>query len=265
MISSNIRRALVGGVLVVLVAAFTLISVRLDWWQDAPSRSPLPFTFTEDFERARELAELFPSTGERWHGVQCQPEGNRVELSSEQAHSGTKSLKLTAQPYDGKNTTKADLQRGGLPFVEKDEVWFSGWFYLMGGTDAAEVFLWDLETSRKRQSPGRRLYLSGECLASDLGKWWSGQTFRQAPSSRVPFSKDRWVQLRVHLLLSADKNGTLEVWHDATKVLNARGQTLPTSKAVYDRFQVGVTANGNRHSSQVLYIDDIALSNRELE
>jgi hypothetical protein len=142
---------------------------------------------------------------------------------------------------------------------------FSGWFYLAGGTDASLIFLWDLETTQYPQSPGRRLYVQdGGWLASDLGKWWTGKTFRQPKGGEVQFPKDRWVQLRVHLLLSSGRDGLMEVWQDEVRVLDARGQTLPTDRAVYNRLQVGLTANGNRHSTNVLYLDDVVIANRAL-
>lgn len=56
----------------------------------------------------------------------------------------------------------------------------------------------------------------------------------------------------------------MEVWQDGVKVLDGRGQTLPTAKTIYSRLQLGITANGNRHSPCTLYLDDVAISNRPL-
>jgi hypothetical protein len=78
----------------------------------------------------------------------------------------------------------------------------------------------------------------------------------------VAFPKDRWVRLRVHLLLENGRNGAMEVWQDETKVLDAHGQTLPTAKTVYDRLQIGLTANGRTDQEHTMYVDDVVISNR---
>ena len=190
-----------------------------------------------------------------------------VALTTEHVHSGTNALKCVAAPNDGRAIPKADIERGRLRFVKGDHVWFGGWFYLVGGADASLAFLWDLETTQLRNSPGRRLFLQqrGESLACDLGKWWTGKTFRQPRGSEVRFPKDRWVGLIVHLVLNEGDDGRMEVWQDGVKVLDATGKTLPTARTIYDRLQVGITANGNRAHTNTLFVDDIVISNRPLE
>ncbi len=240
-------------------------------WDLRPYPAPAAsFAFRDGFETATKLEDLFPRDSSRWHGVQRErgpgATTNEITLTSEQTHSGANALKCVAYPYDGGTASKADIERGRLHFVRGDDVWFRGWFWLAGRTDASLVFIWDLETTALHNSPGRRLYLqNGEWLASDLGKWWTGKTFRQARGHEVRFPKDRWVELRVHLLLSEGGDGRMEVWQDGTKVLDGTGQTLPTARTVYNRLQVGVTANGNRTYPQTLFVDDVAISNRPLD
>jgi hypothetical protein len=244
--------------------ATVVASVRLDWWEPVPQPAAEPIGFADGFEHAADLAALFPADGGRWHAAQRQPDSGVVELSPAIVRSGTTALKLYAPAYDGRTASKSDVVRGGLRFVKGDHVWSTAWYHLVGGTDATHLFLWDLEASDKYQSPGRRLYLqAGERLASDLGKWeFGGPTFRQPPGGGVAFPKDRWVRVRVHLFLSDGPDGLMEVWQDDVMVLNGSGQTLPTAKTVYDRLQVGITANGNRRDAQVLYVDDVRISNR---
>lgn len=252
--------------LAVLGAALFILGRQFDLWAALPEADPKLFRFADGFEDAESLDDLFPRDGRRWHGFQKEPERNTVVPSSEQARSGTKSLKCAAVPQQGNAASKADIVLTGLRFVKADHVWFTGWFRLAGETDATCVFLWDLEASKKRHSPGRRLYLqSGECLASDLGKWWTGETFRQPKGGAVSFPKNRWTRLRIHLFLSERSEGKMEVWQDGTKVLDANGQTLPTASTVYGRLQIGLTVNGNLRHAQILYVDDVLLSNRPLE
>ncbi|MBI3880495.1 MAG: heparin lyase I family protein [Verrucomicrobia bacterium] len=239
-------------------------------WQARPYPEPAaPFVFRDGFEDAAKFEDLFPHDYSRWHGFQREAgaRSNVVVLTAARVHTGTNALQCVAVPYDGHISSKADIERGRLRFVKGDHVWFSGWFYLIGGTDASLVFLWDLETTQLSKSPGRRLFLqqNGESLASDLGKWWTGKTFRQPRGKEVGFPKNRWVELRVHLFLSEGGDGKMEVWQDGAKVLDATGKTLPTARTIYDRLQVGITANGNRAHTNEMFMDDIVISNRPLE
>lgn len=255
---------------VALATVLGVAGVRLDWWRASPSRRRTPFEFRDGFENADTLADLLPRDGTRWHGVQCESAAwggrNAVAVTSTQVYAGNRALKLVAGPYDGATASKADIVLGGLHVVKGDSLWFTGSYYLDGdAADVANLFLWDLETSRKAGSPGRRLYLQpGARLASDLGKWHSGRKFRQPWGAGVPFPTGRWVRLRVFLFLSNRRDGRMRVWQDDQLVLDAQGQTLPTAKTVYDRLQVGITANGCANHARTLYIDDIALSNRPL-
>ncbi|NOY99506.1 MAG: hypothetical protein GXP40_09975 [Chloroflexi bacterium] len=232
-----------------------------------PSDAPSGAIFFDGFEDAKELTDLGPEDLSRWHGGQLTVDGNTVELTTEQVHSGVQAVKFVAQPYDGSNASKADLYRSGLPFQDADEVWTEMWVYLVGGTDTGNLFLWDLEAPDTCilftcQSPGRRLYLSGlngDELVSDLGKWWRGRAFRQPRGEALSFPKDRWVRLRVYLYLSPGKDGRMRVWQDDDLVLDAVGRTLPASGAVYSRLQVGITANGNEFDTNTVYIDDVSI------
>lgn len=256
------------GVLFVVLAGGAGGSVaaglRLDWWEPTRAPSTDPVAFDDGFEAAADLASLFPADGSRWHGLQRQPAQSGVDLTAAVVRSGSAALKLSAPPYDGRTASKADVWRGGFRFVKGDHVWSTAWYHLVGGTDATHLFFWDLEASAKYASPGRRLFLqSGERLAADQGKWgFGGPTFRQPAGRGVAFPKDQWVRVRVHLYLSDGADGVMEVWQDEAKVLDGRGQTRPTVKSVYDRLQVGITANGNRQDRQVLFVDDARVSSR---
>jgi hypothetical protein len=251
-----VRTYLAATALVGMAVTALLVAARLDWWELRPAPLEREFRFADGFE---------DGVGS-WHGFQREPDSNFVEVTARRPHSGAKSLECRAVPYDGHRSSKADIFLGGLPFVKGDQVWFSGWYYLEGMSGAGLVFLWDLEASRKYQSPGRRLYLQeNDVLASDLGKWWRGPTFRQHRGAAICVPRNRWVSLRLHLYLAEGETGRLEVWQDGAKILDGYGQTLPTASAVYDRLQIGITANGNRSHAATLFVDDIVLSNRPIE
>jgi hypothetical protein len=248
-----------------VVALAVLLAMRLDWFEPSPVRNESTFTFRDDFENAASFLDLFPKDLSRWHGTQQVPRENPIALSSEFAHSGKQSLKCTAAAKRNDVTAKADVLREQLHFIKGDHVWSQCWFLLKGDASAAHVFLWDLEASYKWQSPGRRVFLQeGDRVASDLGKWFSSSVFSQPSDRAVAFPRDRWVRLRVHLFLSEKADGVMEVWQDETKVIDARGQTLPTAKTIYDRLEVGITANGSTEHAHTLYVDDVVISNRPL-
>ena len=241
------------------------------WWlwsgRPPPPSSPR-FVFRDGFEDTAKTEDLFHDEKGRWQGVERQasagPEANVVALTSERAHSGRNALKFIAAPFDGKKASEADIEREGLRFVKGDDVWFSAWYWLEGTAEASTIFLWDLESIALRNSPGRRLFLQdGEMIASDLGKWWTAKKFRAATGA-PKFPKDRWVEVKIHLHLSDGADGRMQVWQDGVKVLDEAGKTLPRARTVYDRMQVGVTANAGRNQTQTLFVDDVVLSNRPL-
>jgi hypothetical protein len=248
-----------------------------------------PLPFEDGFENAVTVKDIFPVDLSRWHSITIQSnsdiktvnemqkrvllgtgdvpsDGNRVEITQEKVHSGKNSLKLYTLATNGTNASKASIKRHALGLKKGDQVYFSGWYYLVGGTDASLIFLWDLEASPSsflyKGSPGRRIYIQENgSLASDLGKWMPKTVvFRPAKNNMVTFPKDRWVNLKVHVFLSEANDGVMEVWIDDAKVLDGKGQTLPEASTTYESLEVGLTANGNKKNAQTLYIDDIKLS-----
>ncbi|MSU68706.1 MAG: hypothetical protein CK548_07720 [Opitutia bacterium] len=239
------------------------------FWSGRPPPTPSPrFVFRDGFEDTTKTEELYRDHTGRWQGVELQagsgPDTNVVALTTERAHSGRSALKFVAAPFDGKKASEADIEREGLRFVKGDDVWFSAWYWLECNSEASSIFLWDLESTALRNTPGRRLFLQdGEMVASDLGKWWTSKKFRAAHGA-PKFPKDRWVEVKIHLHLSDGSDGRMQVWQDGVKVLDEAGKTLPRAKTVYDRMQVGVTANTGRTNAQTLFVDDVVLSNRPL-
>ena len=261
----KLLRLLLVTVAIVLAIGTALLVWHLDVFAPMPVRSPHAFTFSDGFENARTLMDLYPQDLSRWHGRQIVPQTSKIEVTTQVAHSGQQSLKCFADVKRNDVTSKADVLREQLHFVKGDHVYSQVWFLLQGSASAEHVFLWDLESSTKWQSPGRRVYVEkGDVIASDLGKWFTSPTFRQPPDRALRFPSDRWVRLRVHLFLSEKSDGVMEVWQDDTKIIDARGQTLPTARTVYDRLEAGLTANGSIERPHTLYVDDVAISNRPL-
>ena len=229
--------------------------------------------FTEDFEAAERIEDLFALDGTRWTNLQ-QTGSNRVELTSERARSGAQSVRMVAGAYDGETASKADLVLERLALRDGERVWVEFWVWIAESGATADVFLWDLEAPETCTdesacpgvgsgavcpAPGRRLYLSGtdgRSFASDLGKWCVDATFR-APTATL--ETERWVRIRIDLALDSAPQGRMRVYQDDALVLDGTGVTLPRADALYTRMQVGITANGTPDAANELFLDDVTV------
>src|SRR5258705_4033885 len=57
--------------------------------------------FQENFEAARNVADLFPATGSRWHGFQIQPASNDIEVTTARSRTGAHTLLCAAAAGPG--------------------------------------------------------------------------------------------------------------------------------------------------------------------
>ncbi len=256
-----------------MIAIVSLLIVMLTA-AAASAQAPI---FEDGFEDVNTFLDLFPRDGSRWSNFGLTNQSNTIDLSQEQVRSGTQSLKCFALPTKGADTSKAYISNGLFQFVEGDQAWFEAWFYVDGASPPIHLFLWDLEapgtcTSIEAcpavgdgsicSSPGRRLYLQnsqGTPIRSDLGKWCLGEDFIQRPGNETHFPTDQWVRLRVFIGLSSQKDGILQVWQDDKLIVHNRGYTLPRADSIYNRLEVGLTANGGDANPATLFLDDVTI------
>ena len=71
-------------------------------------------------------------------------------------------------------------------------------------------------------------------------------------------------------MLSEKEDGVVELWQDGTRIVDARGQTLPLAHSIYNSLEVGISARSiSVHSigplPATLYVDDVSISNQPLE
>lgn len=184
---------------------------------------------------------------------------NRIEPSSEQAHSGLQSLKASAvAPGPGMCCTKASLSTQLLHFGNGDNVWFSAWYYIEEPEEY--ITLLDLESTFVRGYPGMRIRLQKGYLEFELAKWVPNEIYRQAEGEEISFPVGRWVFVEAHLLLSEKDDGIIQLFQDHTLIIDRRGQNLPFRDAVYDSLEVGLSALSSGSESAVLYLDDLNIS-----
>ncbi|TMQ31466.1 MAG: hypothetical protein E6K65_01175, partial [Nitrospirae bacterium] len=82
----------------------------------------------------------------------------------------------------------------------------------------------------------------------------ANQTLR-AP---IPFPKDQWVRVTMHINVSSGSNGLTEVWQDGVRIITTAGPTIPAG-LVYDWIELGTTANVSGQAP-VVYLDDPVIS-----
>lgn len=187
----------------------------------------------------------------------CDFVDNRINLSDQLAHSGEQALRLYAVPPGGEYVSKTSLDTTLLHMTKGDQVWYSGYYYVAGGMPRT---LADFETSALQWGPGPRLILLGD-LAGDphLGlelKHGLKPTYRQE-GNRIPFPRQKWVHILLHLELSNRSDGVIQIWQDCQLIVDARGKNLPKASAVLDRMQLGITAT---NVETTLYLDDLLLA-----
>lgn len=181
---------------------------------------------------------------------------NSITISSDIVHSGKKSLRLYAvKPSRKMPITKTTLDNELLFLVRGDRVTMTGWFYIAEGTP---IGLMDIESSYINQGPGMRVLLSENLEPRIELKWAEKPTYRTLPGSQVRLPRHQWFKLSMHLYLSEQLDGSVQLSMNDKVIINQQGQTLPVADAVYSRLQLGITANP-KNTTTVLYVDDLSL------
>lgn len=248
---------------------FDNIAWKTNEWRKETNEEFLTNSFKENFESYKTFDDLLKKDLSAWHWFEKAYSGNKIEVTTEEYSSGSKSLKMYANKYDWKDASKASMKRYWFGFRSWDEVWFTASYYLKWWNDNKYLFLFDLEDDKikllwKRQSPWRRVLIwPNKEIISDLGKWFKKDNFYQEKSKEIIFPTDRWVNIKVHMTLDT-KNWLMQIWQDDKKILERRWITIPRDDIIYNTFEVWITANGNMDSSHILYIDDIEISDKKI-
>lgn len=247
---------------------------------------PVRRRFSEDFENAQRIHDLIgPQRGwtefalwspkaptvkdyvrlrQRILSGQSGFLDNRLEITSEVIHSGKSALKAySVAPAQNMVCAKAYVATELLHFVRGDDVWLSGWFYVPEGS-AMPFTVMDLKTTLIKQYPGMRIAIADGKYACCQLKSANHPYYRQPRGKEVPFPVAKWVHLKARLKLSDKDDGIIELWQDGTKIVDARGQTLPLANSVYNYLEVGITAHSTRPQPATLYVDDVSISDQPL-
>jgi len=251
------------------------------------SRRPIDFSDPEKFvvrttdqdgrervlKRVNSFADDF-ETGigrkvQGWHqqmklasGSKAGNPANNIETTVEQVHTGKLALK-TYTPADPNDLQKAAVLRELFFFPPGSDFWFSAWYFIPGKSNIENLFIFDLEATG-RHGVGRRLMFTGsDGLYLMLeGKRSTGPRYAQTQTP-VPFPRNQWVHLKLHLHSSPDDVGRVELWQDGKLVLDKQGPNIPHD-TFYDRIELGQTANST-HQELTVYVDDVRVSDKPID
>ncbi len=181
---------------------------------------------------------------------------NAISISQEIVHSGKKSLKLYAvKPSRKLDITKTSLDNELLFLQRGDHVTMTGWFYIAQGTP---IGLMDIECNYINQGPGMRLLLSEDLEPRIELKWADKPTYRILRGSNARLPRAQWVKLSMYLYLSEKSDGMVRLSMNDKVVIENQGQTLPITDAIYNRLQLGITANP-KNTNTTIYVDDLSM------
>jgi hypothetical protein len=190
---------------------------------------------------------------------------NRIEPSDEVVHGGQRALRAYSVARSGDAVTnKASLETELIHFVRGDDVWFAGW-YCVPVEGGMPFTLMDLETTWFKEHPGIRIMVFGEKHLGVELKWGAKPTYRQQKGNEIGFPRGQWVRVKLHITLSEEQDGVVELWQDGTQIVDARGQTLPLSHTIYNSLEVGISAHSFGPLPATLYVDDVSISARPPE
>jgi hypothetical protein len=191
------------------------------------------------------------------------PSPNAIEISSEQAHRGRYSAKLTIVASSGGAQVNTGLvRRGNLP----QSAYYSAWYYVPRTVDVGTF--WTIFKIRRRSvvdDPTTEDELfdvdikslsSGEMAVHVYDHRVAGDLPLVAAAPVVPVS--RWFQIEAYYHNMQDNTGRLTCWLDGSVFLDVEGTPLgPTPWVEWDAVNVGANLSPN---PVTLFIDDAAIS-----
>jgi hypothetical protein len=196
-------------------------------------------------------------------GPRSDPAPNALEASTEEAHRGSYSAKLTIVPTIPDVQAAASLmRRSGLPV----EAYYSAWYYVPSAVTVGKF--WTIFKLRQRTvaddaSTEGELYdgnirsqPNGELTFLVYDHRISGQIPQQTTAPAVPVGE--WFQVEAFYRNAQDDTGRATFWLDGALVGDVTGMPMaPTPWVEWDAVNVGADLTP---TPVTLYIDDAAIS-----
>jgi hypothetical protein len=225
-----------------------------------------PNSFQDDFESYENLEAALQPDDQLWSYTQLTRSTNTLTIDTTFAHSGTHSLKFSAQASDGEGASKASISKQKMAFWEGETLRMKAWYFLEGTESRTWLFLMDLEEQASiGAGPGMRLALVDNRLRVEHK--YNEKDILQVTEGGVEFPRNEWVELVWEVKLSKKNKGTVKLWQNGILIINSSGnKTLPTdilyfqqgTKGMYSSCEIGITANSKEGNTN-LWVDDFSI------
>lgn len=223
-----------------------------------------PNSYSDDFENYATFDDAIDGENLRWSFTQLTRNSNSIVLSSEQAHSGTYSLKFFAESGTSADASKCSVSKQKMAFFEGETVQASVWYYIEGTQQLDWMFLIDLEEQTSiGAGPGMRVANTENNFGVLEFKYPVPNIYQETYS----FPRNQWFKITLETKLSRKKKGWAKVYQDGELIIDKSGfQTLPKdvlynaqgAKGMYTSIEIGITANSHDNPATI-YADDFSI------
>lgn len=224
-----------------------------------------PNSFSDDFESYSSFDELLISDDVNWSSTQQTYDANTISLSTEQAHSGTSSLKFDAVVSKDDQLSKCSIFKQKMAFFEGETVRSTIWYYIEGEQELDWLFLLDLEEQTAiGAGPGMRVANVGTGNYGTVEFKFKEANLTQETHS---FPRNQWFKITLETHLSQKKKGWVRLYLDDQMIIEEKNtRTLPKdilynlqgTKGMYSSIEIGITANSFSNAA-VVYADDFSI------
>ena len=186
-----------------------------------------------------------------------------VAPNRQRFHSGSTSLLCRAPPRPSHMITcKSSLSTPLICFRKGDDFWFQAWFYCESSRPSS---LMDLECEWLQHHGGIRAFLDEKGFLLVELKALNKPKYRQPVDSAVLFPLNEWTEVRIHLYLSDDDQGRIQLWQNSQLLIDASGPTLPLPRVIYSSLEIGISSHSYGDREAVLWVDDVVVSDQSPE
>lgn len=177
---------------------------------------------------------------------------NRITIVEDPTDSTNKVIEFNSlAPTADMVVSKCSMQSVLNYFKKESNFWFEADYYIKDGMPYSLV---DFENSYFVGSPGPRVVISNNKLELE-NKF--GSKIRFESDSAMTISSGVWFTVKVHLKYSNTGDGVIELWQDGVKIVSTTGINLPTSNAIQNVLEVGISAT---ITNTVLLVDNLRVS-----
>lgn len=181
--------------------------------------------------------------------------GATLEVSSEQAHSGSFAVKLSLDTSDGQDHG-AELYRR----VETNASYYSAWFFLTEAHTPAvywSVFYFFTETKPGDRTTRRGLW---DLNLNSTALYFYDETTKRFldAAPQTPYPIGAWFHIEAYLEHPPNGAGQLRVWQDGVPILDVQGLGTPATDYVY--WAVGSGTDRLTPVGCTMYVDDATIS-----